>query len=114
MRVQVYRNLHKDCWSVKCKKTKKVIMHKETVLLENCKFVVQQGGRDRVLREKRKNVHAFVEGDLVNTVSMTTFLEGIFIKYNPYKNSQFTTGERDVLTAKSVIMNSDFRIIGEL
>src|SRR5258708_30255532 len=31
-----------------------------------CKFVVREKGRQRVIKEKRKNVHAFVVGYLVN------------------------------------------------
>ena len=59
-KVQAYRNLHKKCWSVRHKR--KVVSHEAHVFLVHAKFHVSQAGRERVVREKRKNVHAWVEG----------------------------------------------------
>lgn len=87
MRVRVYFNLHKKVFSVQDKKTRKVIGHTEHIILENVKFIVSESGRQRVLREKKKNVHAFVEGDVLEN--------GIFdmkysnVTYNPYRDSTF-------------------------
>jgi len=65
------------------------------VELKNVSFVVGQKGRERVLREKRKNVHAVVRGELINFESKST--DGLQrVTYNPYKNSSFVlaaTGE---------------------
>jgi len=58
--VETYRNLHRGCISVRRKGLVKQCTAK--IALTNATFVVQQGGRKRVLREKRKNVHAFVKG----------------------------------------------------
>lgn len=64
MRVHVYWNIHKKCWSIKHKG--KVIKHADKVSLADCTFHVQPAGRARVLREKRKNVHAYICGTLVD------------------------------------------------
>ena len=108
MRVQVYRNLHKNCYSVRCKKTRLVIMHVSEIALENVVFKVSNKGRERVLRERRKNVHAIVEGDL--TRGFTTTGESINITYNPYKFSSFVTKESHipVYKADNIRMNKDF------
>ena len=58
--VEVYWNLHKLCWSVR--RQGKVIAHADYVSLRDCKLVVQPAGRQKVLAEKCKNVHAFVRG----------------------------------------------------
>jgi hypothetical protein len=85
MRVQVYWNIRKRVWSIKDKKKQKVIDHKDSLSLSNCKFIVQQGGRERVLKEKQKNIHAFVEGDIENdTKDLTTQ-----VTYNPYRDTTF-------------------------
>jgi hypothetical protein len=60
--VEVYRNLHKDCWSVRDSKTRLVISHVDYIHLQNATLVVRPAGREKVLREKRKNVHAFIKG----------------------------------------------------
>ena len=63
MRVEVYFNLHKKVFSVRSVMTGRVILHTDKVHISNPKFVVRKSGRDKVLRERKKNVHAFVRGD---------------------------------------------------
>jgi hypothetical protein len=58
------------------------------VHIENPEFVVRQSGRERVLREGRKNVHALVRGDATffhytNRPTLDT------LTYNPYKYASF-------------------------
>lgn len=105
MRIQVYRNLHKSIgkhavYSLRDKKTRRVVDHQSFLLLQDCKFHVSPTGRERVLRERRKNVHAWIEGNMnlvgvdacvayeafISNGSVVT-LEGVL--YNPYKYDQF-------------------------
>jgi len=68
MRVFVYYNLTKKCWSIKALEGRskgRVVAHADAVDLWDCKFKVSEAGRQRVLRTKQKNVHAGVEGTLV-------------------------------------------------
>lgn len=68
MRVFVYYNLHKKCWSIKAlsgNQKGRVVAHADAVELKDCEFKVSEAGRQRVIREKRKNVHAGVAGTLV-------------------------------------------------
>jgi hypothetical protein len=86
MIVQAYWNLHKKCFSIRYKG--KVIGYSNRVHLTNCKFKVSEAGRQRVLREKRKNVHAVVEGELMP--DNEPFYGAIGqIYYNPYKYETF-------------------------
>lgn len=66
-RVRVYRNLHKNCFSVVSMKTGRVIQHTNKLTLHDVEFRVRESGRQRVLRERRKNVHAFVVGSILQT-----------------------------------------------
>jgi len=64
------------------------------VLLEGCKFKVSEAGRQRVLREKRKNVHAGVTGTWINGDRVESHYEflsmvGRQVTYNPYKYDSF-------------------------
>ncbi len=47
---------------MKDKSTGRVIGYTESVNLEDVEFKVSEAGRQRLLREKRKNVHAFAIG----------------------------------------------------
>ena len=87
--VEVYRNLQKKCWSVR--QNGKVICHTDYITLKWCRFVVQPSGRSRVLKEKRKNVHAFVRGFLCSPrdSDWTPPFSWEYVKYNPYKAGSF-------------------------
>ena len=65
-RVKVYYNLNLDCLSVIDAETGLLYCHAHRVELHDAKFRVQEAGRQRVLREKRKNVHAYVVGKCHN------------------------------------------------
>jgi hypothetical protein len=99
MRVFVYFNLHKKCFSIKAlegDRKGRVVAHSNTVLLEGCKLMVSEAGRQRVLREKRKNVHAGVSGTWINYCTNRAnnafdFISmiGRQVTYNPYKYDSF-------------------------
>jgi hypothetical protein len=65
LQVRVYRNITKNCWSIKSEDEElgqRVIGHAQSVILGIGSFKVSEAGRDRVRKEKRKNVHAWVTG----------------------------------------------------
>ena len=88
MRVKVYFNLHKKLFSVVAMEGSskgRVIKHVDEIDLKECAFRVQKAGRERVLCERRKNVHAYILGH-TTTSSVKTDGEAT---YNPYKYSTF-------------------------
>ena len=110
--VEVYRNLHKKCWSVR--QGGKVKVHTSYICLQDVKFVVQPAGREKVLREKKKNVHAFVKGYLISHKTINDGWRGLSIAwtkdvvtYNPYKHPYFTCGEFEAVRAELVDMDID-------
>lgn len=82
-RVEVYFNLHKHVLSVREKGI--VIAHLHRIALRNVKFAVSEAGRQRVLRERRKNVHALIRGEVTQDFSDI----GCIATYNPYKWNSF-------------------------
>lgn len=88
-KVRVYRNLHKDCVSVR--QDGLVKCHATNVVLKDCKFIVSEAGQRRVRNEKKKNVHAFVEGFVVD--ARRTDKLGDFhwspVYYNPYETDHW-------------------------
>lgn len=114
MRVFVYFNLHRKCLSVKAldgERKGRVIAHAKAVELVGVTFKVSEAGRQRVLREKRKNVHAGVVGMLTSLdvhPSTLQIAESLLtpVKYNPYKFSSFVkaVSECPVKHAKRAIV----------
>ncbi len=67
-KVSVYFNLHRKVFSIRAEEGPckgKVIAHADDVMLGDVSFTVSAAGRERVRREGRKNVHAFVKGKLI-------------------------------------------------
>jgi hypothetical protein len=90
MKVFVYFNLHKKVWSVKALEGEnkgRVIQHASYLKLKNATFKVSEAGRQRVLREKRKNVHAGIVGYLTDEIPVALYTQ---VSYNPYKGPTFT------------------------
>jgi len=112
MRVRVYYNLNRAVWSIKAMDGEhkgRVIGYAKAVTLRDAHTVVSEAGRQRVLREKRKNVHAYIDGQLegirdyterlmtprVGAVldslhSEVTLGDLVPLHYNPYKVSHFS------------------------
>ena len=90
MRVEVYFNLHKYVWSVRQCSTGRVILHTDKVHIRDPQFVVRKSGRERVLREGKKNVHAFVRGEITYFDDFDPdYLDYTLVSYNPYKHDTF-------------------------
>jgi hypothetical protein len=90
-RVLIAYHLYKKCFSIRSHATRKVIGYADRIVLGNARFIVSPSGRARVLREKMKNIHAFVEGDfrfgLQNVKLIFPTLKEAY--YNPYQVSTF-------------------------
>lgn len=99
-KVEVYRNLHKKCWSVRHKG--KVIAHVNKIVLKDCQLVVQPAGNARARREQRKNVHAFIRGHVSSVEecnAATPNLGYVEVHYNPFKNTTFVDERGNTLTS---------------
>lgn len=116
MRAYVYWNLHKFLFSVKNTRTGLVHAHARQVVIKNATFAVSQAGRARVLRERRKNVHAGVRGKMAlieverpgpggaGTNTGGDMRGWTRVTYNPYKYDSFVraSDERPVEGAEEV------------
>ena len=130
MRAKVYFNLHNSKWSIKDCATNKVVGHADKVCLSNVVPLVSEAGRRRVLRDKEKNVHAFLVGDLVHVENFKSYRgrwadaihgeyptvpkNGTVITYNPYKFTNFVVADTSepIQSVKMVDMVEDRKCIG--
>ncbi len=94
MIVEVYWNLRKRTWSVRAKDTRLVIDHKDSILLKDAILSVKQGGRERVLREQQKNVHAFAIGEVMD-LDRLIYPYNNQVIYNPYKYTSFVMADTE-------------------
>jgi hypothetical protein len=93
MRVFVYFNLHKKVFSIRAlegPERGRVVGHRSQLTLTNVTFRVSEAGRQRVLREQRKNVHAGVVGQWFGHVDQAVIDQATTgVTYNPYRYSSF-------------------------
>ena len=77
--------MHKKLLSIRDARTRRVVAHASEVHLSDATFHVSLAGRARVIRDKRKNVHAWVRG----VISEPCDAIRTKVTYNPYKYSTF-------------------------
>lgn len=90
VKVGVYFNLHKNCFSVMSREKYnygKILFHSNHVDLKDVNFKVRQAGRNKVIKEQRKNVHAFCYGKIF--INNNNIVMNKAVSYNPYKASHF-------------------------
>ena len=134
MKCFVYYNLHRECWSIKAlegERKGRVIGHAHFVYLADVTYKVSEAGRQRVLRDKKKNVHAGAVGTVErwNSTNFTPHgkpmsetlhdrhmedptLRPDVVTYDPYKGPTFTdkdTGEA-VRSSASAFLCPDRRV----
>lgn len=111
MRVFAYFNLHKRLYSIKALEGPdkgRVVAHRASLLIRDATLKVSEAGRQRVIRERCKNVHAGVCGtwhDEQATADAVAII-GNAVMYNPYKYSTFVmmVNEQPVTHAELVAL----------
>ena len=114
--VRIYRNIKTNVWSIWCMDECRVIAHVDSIRLKDAVFHVSEKGRQRVIREKRKNVHAWVHGVVTNNPP-TAVREEFRLSYNPYKSAYFMRKMADnifqrVTHCRLVVLHSDGKVTG--
>lgn len=106
--VRVYRNLHcKDrrLYSVQMHYEGlgwRVIGHETVLFLKDVVFSVNEPSRQRVLRNKSKNVHAYIYGTVMLAWNYPD-LAGEPVSYNPYECSTFYSVDK-----KNRVLRGDY------
>lgn len=106
--VKIYKNLHNGLFSVM--QDNLVVAHIENFKMSSVIFKVNESGRQRVIQEKKKNVHAFIcrllqeinctDDDLIISNPYTK------IRYNPYVSDSF------MLSINSFKINNAAKVYG--
>lgn len=108
----IYRNLRTGGFSLRHRGI--VVDHQEEFLAENIEFKVQESGRQRVVFEQRKNVHAFVVAEKYKKIRKSTVDNLVKVSYNPYTQQHFCYKGKEIHQARSVIFKNGSCFIKEL
>ncbi len=80
----------------------------DELFLKDCKFIVNETQRKKVLSSGKRFPHAFVIGE--KSRQPRTFLKNQ-VSYNPFKNSHFMNGKRKVLTSSIIHLTSSGKVL---
>jgi hypothetical protein len=95
-KVRVYRNLNRKSingpvYSIMDAKTRRVIGHTTSLLLEQVIFRVSQAGKARAIRTLQRNVHAFIEGYICDDIKLHMQHTSCKVTYKPFDSLNFRT-----------------------
>lgn len=95
---KIYRNLRNKCFSVlkydEQKKGYRLYAHVTRAIITDVTTKVSEPQRQKVIRDKQKNVHAFIMAKYYTSISEDrSILTSEEIYYNPYKQNHFTKGK---------------------
>lgn len=108
--VRVFKNPKHDCYSIM--QGGRLLASARQVRLADVEFRVRESGRQRMLREQRRNVHAFAVGRLLEyihpseTRSMDAF-QGRPVYYNPYRFASFVDRETEAPVQSANLVQLD-------
>jgi hypothetical protein len=102
--VRVYYNFHRKIYSIQKFINNRwlVVAYSNDFILFDCSFKVNQNGRNKVLKDMKKNVHAFIYGTFIEHIpkSQYEYDFSTIISYNPYKNDCFVCEDSSGGTSK--------------
>ena len=111
-RIRTYYNLHRKCFSIQDYQTGLVTEHIDKLFMTNAMFVVRKSGNERVKKEGKKNVHAFVNG-IRQPKWITPHLSYQEVKYDPYTMDYFKY-KRVMTTCDNLWLEVDRHWIGNV
>lgn len=110
--VKVYRNLQKKGKWYSIKQGNLVVAHAQRLCLSKPRFLINQSGKNRAIKEQQRNVHAFVVGYLRKSGMGSTAVDKLpaKIEYEPFNQYGFfcdnlTINRLEVLSAEFCVIN---------
>ena len=110
--IYVYRNLNSTCNENKYSVMQNglVVAHTNQLQLKDVKFIIRPSGKQRAIKTKERNVHAFIRG-YVKDFDVPNIDMLFQLKYNPFNDTKFniqtniTKIKRYIDSCKLVIIN---------
>lgn len=114
--VRIYRNLNNHRISVQVRQDKawRVVGHITDCVLANVHFHISEKGRQRVIKESTKNVHAWASGKLIAQFD-DSIPTPVDLSYNPYQNKTFVerSSQREVVDCRYLAVRDNLVFVSE-
>lgn len=86
----------------------------DDIVLHDVEFKVSQAGRQRCVREGKRNVHAYAEGTVrrLDCMQVSHFVGYTPLRYNPYEAGSFIADAQPIHGAASVVFSTKHGTLG--
>ena len=96
--VRVFKNPKYGCYTIM--QDGRVKASAKQVRLKEAAFTVRESGRQRMLHEQRRTIHAYIVGTLIEYIhtedaKSMSVLPGRSARYNPYRYSSFVDSQTE-------------------
>jgi len=110
--VRVFKNWRRGCYSIM--QNGRLKASAKQVRLIDVEFLVRESGRQRMLRQRRKNVHAYAVGRLMDYAHPAESrnldeIPGRGVYYNPYEFASFVDLETQAPVISASVAQFDER-----
>lgn len=96
--IEVYRCLNRKGHIYSIRQNQQVVGHTDQLNIENCSFVVNNGGKQRAIASGQRNVHAFIRG----TLSQEPLTASKPLRYCPFSQKGFMIDQKEVQSCSMV------------
>lgn len=100
--VEIYRCLTRKGVIYSVRQFNKVVSHTDNIVLKDCQFVVNESGRQRVIKTQSKNVHAFIKG-LIGDIDDIQLTFSNILCYDPYKTGHFMDSSKNPINKAKIV-----------
>jgi hypothetical protein len=108
--VRVHKNLNNGKWTIRARvhgKGFQVMAHVDNVTILNPTPKVSIPGVARIISNQVRAVVACIEGTYCTKAGTYGLMEHVDVRYNPYRNSQFTTTNGIFKAAKVAVFEAN-------
>jgi hypothetical protein len=106
MKVLVFKDIKNNRWTLWSLDRKTHLGYRNNLTLKDCKFVVEESKRQKVLKTKKRFPHAWVIG----TTTRFSTVPKKSVSYNPFTSSSFMSGKQKVLSSKMASFTTDGKV----
>lgn len=110
--VEFYRCLNRKGFVFSIRQNSLVVGHSNNIILKDCSLVVNESGKKRCLKDKERNVHAYIKG-MIGSFNDIKSSFSFNLSYNPYLERGFHTSNGD-LDKCEVVYISQNKILCQL
>ena len=105
--VRVFKDIKNKRWTIYCALTNKHLGYKKSLSLAQCKLVVIEEKRLKVVKTKKRFPHAWIIGEITTMKSSQKKV----VSYNPFQDHSFMIELKPIKKAKILTLDKSGKVL---